>query len=43
MQHDGRFRRSTKLSAVLFPSAVMLAESIPSDLIIIGLENDSRL
>jgi len=30
MQHDGRFRRSTKLSAVLisFPNAMMLAESI---------------
>jgi hypothetical protein len=29
MQHDGRFRRSTKLSAVLisFPNATMLAES----------------
>jgi hypothetical protein len=29
MQHDGRFRRSTKLSAVLisFPNAIMLAES----------------
>jgi hypothetical protein len=30
MQHDGRFRRSTKLSAalILFPNAIMLAESI---------------
>lgn len=30
MQHDGRFRRSTKLSAVLisFPNAILLAESI---------------